>query len=243
MQPFGLLAGDDVTALADAVQASGCAGGLLVVDTLNRAASGADENSSTDMGAIIDAAKALQSRCGGLVLLVHHSGKDASRGLRGHSSLIAALDASIEVTKTDTGQAWKIDKSKDGADGIAHQFALWPVEIGNHLDGEPITSCVVTGNDAPCEVKRVMPPKAGNQRVAWDALCDLVKSAPKERPTNAPESLPEGKPTVPLDDALDAIRRRLTCDQKRRAERATAALTGLQARRLVMVDSEFVWIP
>ncbi len=241
MQPFGLLAGDDVTSLADAVQASGCAGGLLVVDTLNRAASGADENSSTDMGHIIDAAKTLQSRCGGLVLLVHHSGKDASRGLRGHSSLIAALDASIEVIRTDTGQAWRIDKSKDGADGIAHEFALWPVEIGNHLDGEPITSCVVTRNDTPSEVKRAMPPKGGNQRVAWDAITELLKSASKERPTDAPDSLPQGKPAVPLEDALDAIRRHLTCEQKRRTERATAALTGLQARRLVMVDSEFVW--
>lgn len=243
LQPFGLLTGDDVTALADAVQASGCAGGLLVVDTLNRAASGADENSSSDMGHIIDAAKALQTRCGGLVLLVHHSGKDASRGLRGHSSLIAALDASIEVVRTDTAQAWRLDKSKDGRDGITHPFTLWPVEIGKHLDGEPITSCVVARDDGPREVKRALPPKSGNQRIAWDATSELLKSAPKERPTGAPDTLPQGKPAVPLEAALDAIRRRLTCDPKRRTERATQALTGLQARRLVMVDSEFVWIP
>ena len=243
MQPFGLLAGDDVTALADAVQASGCAGGLLVLDTLNRASSGADENSSTDMGQIIDAAQALQTRCGGLVLLVHHSGKDATRGLRRHSSLIAALDASIEVTRTDTGQSWKLDKSKDGRDGITHPFTLWPVEVGRHPDGEAITSCVVARDDGPREVKRALPPKSGNQRIAWDATSELLRSAPKDRPTDAPDSLPQGKPAVPLETALDAIRRRLTCDQKRRTERATQALTGLQARRLVMVDSEFVWIP
>lgn len=243
MQPFGLLANEDVTALADAVQASGCAGGLLVLDTLNRAASGADENTSADMGAIIDGAKALQTRCGGLVLLVHHSGKDASRGLRGHSSLIAALDTSIEVTKTDAGQAWKLDKSKDGRDGITRTFALLAVEIGKHFDGESIASCVVVRDDGPRDVKRALPPKSGNQRIAWDATSQLLRSAPKDRPTDAPESLPQGKPAVPLEAALDAIRRRLTCDQKRRAERAIAALTGLQARRLVMVDSEFVWIP
>lgn len=243
MQPFGLLAGDDVSALADAVHASGCAGGLVVLDTLNRAASGADENSSTDMGQIIDAAKALQTRCGGLVLLVHHSGKDASRGLRGHSSLIAALDASIEVTRTDTGQAWKLDKSKDGRDGITHPFTLWPVEVGRHTDGEPITSCVVVRDDGPRDVKRALPPKSGNQRIAWDATSELLKSATKDRPNGAPETLPQGKPAVPLETALEAIRRRLTCDQKRRTERATQALTGLQARRLVMVDSDWLWIP
>ena len=51
------------------------------------------------MGQIIAAAKELQTFVGGLVVLVHHTGKDASKGLRGHSSLQAALDAAIEVRR------------------------------------------------------------------------------------------------------------------------------------------------
>jgi len=84
---------------------------LLVIDTLTVAASGADENSSSDMGLIIEAAKALQAKLGGLVLLVHHSGKDQSKGLRGHSSLHAALDAAIEVIRNhDNRRRWRIAK-------------------------------------------------------------------------------------------------------------------------------------
>lgn len=100
-QPFDFLS-NDVLELAKAVISAGGANGLVIIDTLNRAAPGADENSSVDMGKIIAAAKELQSLIGGLVLLVHHTGKDARRGLRGHSSLYASLDAAIEVIKTDS---------------------------------------------------------------------------------------------------------------------------------------------
>ena len=70
-------------------------GAVVFLDTLNRAAPTADENSSKDMGEILSAAKLLQSLINGLVVLVHHTGKDATKGLRGHSSLFAALDAAV----------------------------------------------------------------------------------------------------------------------------------------------------
>jgi hypothetical protein len=82
-----------------AIRAAGWSGGVLCLDTLNRAAPTADENSSRDMGEILEAAKRLQAATGGLVVLVHHTGKDSSRGLRGHSSLFAAMDAAVEVSR------------------------------------------------------------------------------------------------------------------------------------------------
>jgi putative DNA primase/helicase len=52
------------------------------------------------MGHAIHAAKLIQQGLGGLVLLVDHSGKDASKGPREYSSLFAALDAAIEVKRS-----------------------------------------------------------------------------------------------------------------------------------------------
>ncbi len=72
----------------------------MFIDTLNRSAPDADENSSKDMGLIIDGMKKIQSQCEGLVICVHHTGKDVSKGLRGHSSLLAALDSAIQVERT-----------------------------------------------------------------------------------------------------------------------------------------------
>jgi putative DNA primase/helicase len=242
MQPFDLRKGSNVADLADAVIASGGGGGLLVIDTLNRAAGGADENSSADMGQLIEAAKTLQSQLGGMLLLVHHSGKDASKGMRGHSSLHAALDAAIEVSRNDDRREWRIAKSKDDGDSATYPFRLVVVEIGMDEHGDPITSCAVMPDDAKGEIRRVLPPKSGNQRIAWDVLGEVLRKAGDVRPKDAPVSLPTGRPVVTLDDALAAIRDRLACDAKRKQERAQQALTGLQAKGLVRVEGSYVWV-
>jgi hypothetical protein len=64
------------------------------------------------MGEILEAAKRLQSLTGGLVVLVHHTGKDATKGLRGHSSLFAAMDAAVEVSRDGDRREWKVAKAR-----------------------------------------------------------------------------------------------------------------------------------
>lgn len=138
-QPFVLTSEQDVQQLA-AICPPGC---TIFIDTLNRATPGHDENSGKDMGVIIAAASRLQLLVGGLVILVSHTGKDAEKGLRGHSSLFAALDGAIAVNRTEAGRSIKIDKVKDGADGSEFEFRLEVVTIGTDEDGDNITSCVV----------------------------------------------------------------------------------------------------
>jgi putative DNA primase/helicase len=241
LQPFDLRRADDVAELADAIVATGGAGGMVILDTLSRASSGADENSSKDMGELIDAGKVLQTRLGGIVLFVHHVGKDAAKGMRGHSSLHAALDAAVEVTRTENRREWRIAKSKDEGDSAAHPFRLDVVTVGTDEYGDPVTSCVVTPDEGAGEVRRALPPKAGNQRVVWDVLGELARRAPPVRPPDAPERAPFGTPVVPLQTLLDEVRDRLACDPKRKAERAQQAVTGLQSRGLLDVGGGYVW--
>lgn len=59
---------------------------LIVIDTLSQCLIG-DENSPKDMTAFVRACNKLRHETGVSVLIVHHSGKDASKGPRGHSSL------------------------------------------------------------------------------------------------------------------------------------------------------------
>lgn len=145
VQPFKLTEPGNVRELAALIPK----GAVVFIDTLNRAAPTADENSSRDMGEIIEAAKLLQSLTSGLVVLVHHTGKDTTRGLRGHSSLFAAMDACIEVSRQEDLREWKVSKSKDGADGISHQFFLEVVNLGQDEFGDTISSCVVLVDEAP----------------------------------------------------------------------------------------------
>lgn len=238
-QPFALLEAGDVAELAQAIRAAGGAGGIVAIDTLNRASPGADENDSRDMGRVIEGAKLLQAALGGLVLLIHHSGKDATKGLRGHSSLLAALDAVVEVARDSDGRQWRIAKAKDAGDGEAHPFRLDVVELGTDADGEPVSSCVVLPEVG--DTSRPKAPAGGNQRIAWDRIGELLRKAGDARPEGAPAELPTGRPAVSLEAAIEAVAGRLVCDPKRRRERATQAIQGLCGRRLMHHVEGWLW--
>jgi putative DNA primase/helicase len=84
---------------------------LVTFDTLATTIGG-DENSSQDMGRVIDACLEIQRvtayQTG--VLLVCHPGKDGAKGIRGHSS----LEGSLEVIARVTGVPSTIDASEIG---------------------------------------------------------------------------------------------------------------------------------
>ena len=241
--PFVLLESGDVLDLADAIRAAGGANGIVAVDTLNRSAGGADENDSRDMGRLIDGAKALQAALGGLVLLVHHAGKDASKGLRGHSSLHAALDAVVEVIRDGDRREWRLAKSKDGTDGEAYPFRLSVVELGEDVDGEPVTSAVVEPLERSAGPPKPALPKAGtNMHTAWDVLGVLLREAGLTRPEGVPGSAPVGRPVIQVEAAVDAITPKLIgVDEKRRRERARAAIQGLCGRGKLLHEGGWLW--
>ncbi|MDB2372546.1 AAA family ATPase [Amylibacter sp.] len=136
---------DHAAALAHAVSSQCEQGAVVFIDTLAQAIPGADENSGKDMGLALEAAKHIAASVGGLVVLVHHTGKDKSKGLRGHSSVHAALDAAIVVERnamTDH-RSWKVSKMKDGEDGHAGSFELIIHQLRNDQYGAAITSCAV----------------------------------------------------------------------------------------------------
>ncbi|MCH9695191.1 MAG: AAA family ATPase [Gammaproteobacteria bacterium] len=74
---------------------------LVVVDTLARCMDG-DENSAKDMALAIKGGDYIREKTGAAVLLVHHSGKDQSKGLRGSTALLGAVDATIKMRPQGT---------------------------------------------------------------------------------------------------------------------------------------------
>ena len=236
-KPFDLLS-DDVPELAKAVIADGGAGGLVILDTLNRAAPGADENSSVDMGNLIAAAKQLQTLTGGLVLLVHHTGKDTTKGLRGHSSLYAALDGAIEVTATDTRKAWSVAKCKDDVTGDAHPFKLEIVPVGIDDEGDEITSCVAVPDDSAEAIKQAKRPTLrSNQKIANEALGEALRKSPH----TGKEGAPEGRPCIQYTDAVAIVAERIPADAKHKTSRAKIAITGLVERGYLAMKGEWLW--
>ena len=143
-----LLEKQDAVDIARGVKASGGAD-LIVVDTFAQTTPGANENAGEDVGKALGYCKRIHEATGAMVLLIHHSGKDATKGARGWSGLRAAADAEIEVVREGDARALRLTKSKDGEDGLVWGFALEVVQIGVDEDIEPITSCVVVDAPAP----------------------------------------------------------------------------------------------
>jgi RecA-family ATPase len=112
---------DHVVALRDDIHATGAK--LIVVDTLARAMAGADENSSTDMGLLIQGLDWIRRDTGCAALVVHHSGVERTRP-RGSSALFGAADTLIRVDGKDNTLDVTCEKQKEAAPFRRLSFAL-----------------------------------------------------------------------------------------------------------------------
>ena len=177
-------------AVVTLVEQTGMEFSLAIVDTLARAFGGGNENSSEDMGAFITAMGKVQEFLNCALMVLHHSGKDAAKGLRGHSSLLGAVDTELELLRFDEQMkgVLTISKQKDGADNERFGFEMVEVEIrpaGLALS-DPVVSLAVQASDSAVNET---PKKAGksnagsgkNQRLAVQCLERMVKEhgAPK----------------------------------------------------------------
>jgi hypothetical protein len=143
---------------------------LIVIDTLARAMGNGDENASPDMGAFVRNIDRLRATTGAHVMAIHHAGKDSSKGARGHSSLRAATDTEIELTKEGSVIVAEARKQRDMPGGRTFAYQLAEVELGRDQDGDKVTTCVV----APCEAPERMPKLSGSATIALQALDDAL---------------------------------------------------------------------
>lgn len=136
------LDGDDISEVMAEIKNLGPVD-LIITDTLAQVTPGANENTSEDMGRALGNINLLHEATGAMNLVVHHAGKDLSKGSRGWSGLKAAADVQIEVLRHENGdREIVIEKMKDGEDGLRWGFRLETVLLGLDDDGDDITSCV-----------------------------------------------------------------------------------------------------
>ncbi|EOB4988551.1 helicase RepA family protein [Salmonella enterica] len=149
---------------------------LIVVDTLARCFGGNDENDARDMGAFIEGCDVIKRETGATLLVVHHSGKDDTKGARGSSAFRAALDAEFNIRREGEGGAIILTctKMKDAEEPKQAAFDLRTVELFTDRDGEIVSSLVV--RDIPREARELDPELAeiknltGNHAALWQSI-------------------------------------------------------------------------
>lgn len=213
-----LMEKQDALDLAKAVKAIGGVK-VVVVDTFAQTTPGANENSGEDMGRALAHCKGIHRATGALVMLVHHSGKDPTKGARGWSGIKGALDVEFEVSKDGDKRSLFVSKMKDGEDGMEYQFRLHTVVVGLDAKGREESSCVVEHvGDVARRTDRPRPPKGSVERLVLAQLEELsgVTNEPVEHPI-----LKEAvRGQIPHDEASGRDRR------GERIERAIESLIG-----------------
>jgi hypothetical protein len=241
--PIDLIA--DIAALIAAikVQLGGQRPVAIVIDTLNRALVGA-ENDSKDMARFIRATDLLRAEFTCAAILVHHSGLEPGRP-RGSTVLPGADDAQISVVR-DHGQniVATVEHMKEGPPGAVIVSGLEEVDLGLDDDGDPITSLVVVPIErgASMSAKLLTKPSKAAQiaaRALTEALLECGVLAP------ASSEIPVGTKVVTFDQWRgEAYRRGISGSDEPRARQLAFARASefLIRTQQVGVWGKHVWL-
>lgn len=207
---------------------------VIVIDTLAQVMPGGDENSSVDMGKVLDQCRNIQRTTQAMIILVHHAGKDASRGPRGWSGISAAADAIIEVSRGPIHNQAKTAKMKDDEDDLVYSFNLTRHVLGMDEEGDAISSCTVTTvpTTSAAPASRIAP-KGSIQKAVYRAAHELTE---RRKQVEVAKIITKAVESVSHDPGLDLAKPRR--DQRR--ANAKRALDALIEMGLLSMSNECV---
>jgi hypothetical protein len=234
------------------VQQTGINFKLIIIDTLARAFGGGNENDSSDMGAFITSCGHIQKIIQDCALMIlHHSGKDATKGLRGHSSLLGAVDTELELLRFEDSMKGliHISKQKDGEDNTRIGFEMVSVELaapaGSLQIGDPVTSLAVQASELGSyeAAKKTGKSNSGsgkNQRMELHCLETVIKS-------NGVLKFVEGtqRNAVSLEAWRQELWSKMGCDEEDKSSFKMAwkrAKERLQESKQGGIRDGFVWL-
>jgi hypothetical protein len=192
----------------------------IIIDTLNRALAGGDENSSKDMGAVIVAVDRIQRATGAHCSLIHHVPVDRTDRMRGHGSVLGAVDLTVRITKEGKTVTVEADKANDLVEKPRFAFQFEPVELAH--DGLTVTTAPVL---VPCDTrlvagaaKRKVLPKGA--QIALRALAEAIDEVGNLMP--ASNHIPARTKTVTFEQWRNYSYRRgiSTSDEPRAKQQA-----------------------
>src|SRR5262249_2581522 len=138
----------------------------VVLDTLNRSLVGNEKN-PVDMTAYTRAAEVVREAFDCVVIIVHHCGWDATRP-RGHSSLPAAVDAELSVTREGDVATVEVQYMRDGPEGTQVIVKSRVVPVGHDASGQELSSLVMVRYDGSF---------AREQAAEWPGSLRVLKAA------------------------------------------------------------------
>ncbi|KQZ45401.1 hypothetical protein ASD63_09520 [Ensifer sp. Root558] len=177
---LGFKTPNDCAELIKSIDAAKVRPALVVIDTVSRTIPGTNENASHEFGAFVTNADAIAKHFASCVLGVHHTGKDATRGMRGSNVANGGTDCEWELSKADGVHTAKLHKMRDDEDALEWTFRLEQRHVGSR------TSCVVVPLSEPAKGTGTVtkPEPSPATKLAYEALIDLILSHGKVPPSS-----------------------------------------------------------
>lgn len=162
---------------------------LVVFDTFASLVSETDENAPCQVAKALRLIKETCRNGHTSSLIIHHYGKDASRGLRGASNFVNDVDFAIEMTRNADSMITTMSckKQKDGENFQDIHMEAFVVELGlARQDGKATTSLVLKQSGYVPE-KKSAKKLSQNSQIALSKLRDVINHAPVTLVTHLPE--------------------------------------------------------
>ena len=114
---------------------------MVCVDTLTAATPGMDQNSTEGMSRVVNALRHISRELDCVAAVIHHVGKDATRGARGSSVFNGDLDTELTVEDLGAGRFQvRQTKQRDFEKGAPLRFVQHQAVIGQDEDGDEVTA-------------------------------------------------------------------------------------------------------
>ena len=215
-------------ALAAAILAQGDVS-LVFIDTFAQTTPGANENSGEDVGKALAHCREISKITHSMAVLVHHAGKDLTKGARGWSGLRAAADAEINVSGLEGVREVMISKQKGGEAGLRWGMKLVVIGVDHHEDGAIMNSCAVQYVAPPKKEKKER--EMGQvEKISWEIL--EANGVDEGRRIKKSTLIEEAKVAIAWDGE----------GKDRRGEVVWRSVRGLEKRGLVEIEGDEIFI-
>lgn len=129
--------GELIALAKEAAESLGLPIKMVVLDTLSKCSGGANINAPGEMNELVDGMERLKTEIGALIAVIHHEGKDDSKGMMGATNLKGAIDAEFKVKSVDEIVTVEGGKTKDDAPAN-FTFKTRVVDVVNPVTQEPM---------------------------------------------------------------------------------------------------------
>lgn len=186
--------------MIEAIRAKSLKPKLVVIDTVARAMVGLNENDAADASEFVAVMDTLRRALGCAIALVHHTGKDEGRGVRGSNALPAAVDAAHEITAHKETKAVQLRcvRMKDAPEREEPWFfemrVLGPSIVPYALDKRAFNLLKPSDNKASLRAISTVLARLGATTMETSVptqvlAAELLPSAPEETPEDREENV------------------------------------------------------